>query len=128
VRVDHWRTWTLFGRLGLHNWRTRGRNVCGNARYPLEWDANFRGGHPARPSESRRSGSYSIRLVDETIEAVASEFGNLLTKVAPDKASVELGVEIAAEPGRLTAILVKGTAKANLTITLEWQKAGTAAK
>jgi len=64
----------------------------------------------------------------KTIEAVASEFGNLLTKVAPDKASVELGVEIAAEPGRLTAILVKGTAKANLTITLEWQKAGTAAK
>jgi len=33
---------------------------------------------------------------------------------------VEFGLEVALESGQLTAVLVKGSAKANLKITLEW--------
>ena len=41
-------------------------------------------------------------------------------KVAPTKASVEFGIEVAVEPGKVTALWVKGSGKANLKITLEW--------
>ncbi len=43
-----------------------------------------------------------------------------LARVKPTKASVELGLEIGVEAGQLTALLVKGTGKANLKITLQW--------
>lgn len=33
---------------------------------------------------------------------------------------MEFGLEVALESGQLTAVLVKGSAKANLKITLEW--------
>ncbi|MEV6871967.1 CU044_2847 family protein [Amycolatopsis sp. NPDC051128] len=44
-----------------------------------------------------------------------------LTKVKPTKVTVEFGCEAGMESGRLTAILVKGTAKANLKVTMEWK-------
>ncbi len=43
-----------------------------------------------------------------------------LKRVKPSKAIVEFGIEIAASEGRLIAVVVKGDAKANLKITLEW--------
>ena len=44
-----------------------------------------------------------------------------LVKVKPAKASVELGLEVGLEAGQLTALLVKGSGKANLKITLTWE-------
>ncbi|MET7989727.1 CU044_2847 family protein [Amycolatopsis sp. NPDC005232] len=44
-----------------------------------------------------------------------------LTKVKPTKVTIEFGCEVGLESGKLTAILVKGTAKANLKVTMEWQ-------
>ena len=44
-----------------------------------------------------------------------------LRKVKPAKVAVEFGCEVGVESGQLTAILVKGTAKANLKVTLEWK-------
>mgnify|MGYP003717199083 CR=1 FL=1 len=38
----------------------------------------------------------------------------------PDKVSIELGFELSVESGALTALLVKGTSKANITVNLEW--------
>jgi hypothetical protein len=43
-----------------------------------------------------------------------------LKKVKPKKASVEFGLEVAVESGKLTTLLVKGTGTANLKIALEW--------
>jgi len=40
--------------------------------------------------------------------------------VKPQRASVEFGIEIAASEGKLLAVVVRGDAKANLKITLEW--------
>ncbi|MFF7977148.1 CU044_2847 family protein [Streptomyces sp. NPDC007905] len=55
------------------------------------------------------------------ISSVASELGAALRAVGPDAATVELGFEVGVEPGGLTAVLVKGTGKANLKLTLEWR-------
>jgi hypothetical protein len=69
-------------------------------------------------------GVLSFDQITKTIESVAQELGSCIKRVKPDKASVEFGVEIAVESGGLTALIVKGTAKGNLKITLTWESAG----
>lgn len=73
-------------------------------------------------------------VIDERVSNLPSSFDDVLHSlqslskavyetiqtVAPKKATVEFGVEVAAESGKLTALLVKGEGKANLKITLEW--------
>lgn len=56
----------------------------------------------------------------DSIEAISRSLYEAIKKVAPKKASVEFGVEVGLESGQLTALLVKGTGKANLKVTLEW--------
>jgi hypothetical protein len=41
--------------------------------------------------------------------------------VKPKKATVKFGMELAIESGQLTAVIVKGSGKGNLEITLEWE-------
>jgi hypothetical protein len=60
--------------------------------------------------------------ITDVIEKLAGTIVKTLEKVKPDKASVEFGLEIAVESGKITAFLVKGTGTANLKITLEWDK------
>jgi hypothetical protein len=55
------------------------------------------------------------------IEGVALAVQNALAKVRPAKASAELGLEVGVEGGQLIALLVKGSGKANLKITLTWE-------
>jgi hypothetical protein len=57
-----------------------------------------------------------------TVSAIASTIGARLSQAKAKKAVVEFGVELAAEAGGLMALLVKGTAKANVKITLEWSQ------
>lgn len=54
------------------------------------------------------------------IEGIAQSLVATLEKVKPQEASVELGLEIGIESGKLTALLVKGSGKANLKVTLKW--------
>ena len=67
-----------------------------------------------------------FRDITPTIKSITNEIANTLKDiketVKPDKVSVKLGVEVAVESGQLTALLVKGTSKANLEITMEWVK------
>jgi hypothetical protein len=58
--------------------------------------------------------------VSSAIEGIAQWAVDTFKKVQPTKASIEFGLEIGAEPGKLTTLLVKGSGKANLKITLEW--------
>jgi hypothetical protein len=58
--------------------------------------------------------------IAKTIEGIAGSLTGAIKKVAPKRASVEFGLEFQAESGGLTALIVKGTATANLKITLEW--------
>ncbi|CCQ57772.1 MULTISPECIES: CU044_2847 family protein [Crocosphaera] len=58
--------------------------------------------------------------VTNAIEAIATSITTTLDKVKPKKASVEFGVKVGVESGKLTTLLVKGSGEANLKITLEW--------
>lgn len=58
--------------------------------------------------------------IGHAIEGIAQTLISSLERVKPRKTSVELGVAIALESGKLTALLVQGSSTANLKITLEW--------
>ena len=65
---------------------------------------------------------FSFDAIGETLESLAVEIGHTIERVKPSKAAVKFGLEIAVESGKLTALLVKWSGKANLEITLEWSK------
>ena len=59
--------------------------------------------------------------VADAIEGVVQMIATPIQKVRPKKATVKFGMELAIEAGQLTAVIVKGSGKANLEITLEWE-------
>lgn len=64
----------------------------------------------------------SFRDVTDSIEGIAEAMTDSLSKITPDKASIKFGLEIQIEQGSLVAAIVRGTGKANLEVTLEWDK------
>ncbi len=62
----------------------------------------------------------SFKEVTDAIEGIAESVVTTLQKVKPKRASVEFGLEVALEAGKLTGLLVKGSGTSNLKITLEW--------
>lgn len=68
------------------------------------------------------TGGFSLDNVTKSIEKISTALAKTVKKVKPDKASIEFGIEIATQEGQLTALLVQGSATANLTIRLEWEK------
>lgn len=71
--------------------------------------------------EQKISGkSISFSSITESIKEVSSEIINSIEIVKPKSAKVEIGFEIVAESGAITAMLVKGTGTASLKITFEW--------
>ena len=71
---------------------------------------------------SAKDAGFSFDNVTKSIKSIASEIAKVIKDVQPNKATVSLGFEVATSEGQLTALLVKGTATANLAITLEWAK------
>lgn len=77
-------------------------------------------------TESPVSGEIlSFEEVTNTIKAVATGLEKTLTSVKPSKATIEFGVELKYEPGRLLAVIMQGSSTVNLKITLEWEKKST---
>ncbi len=60
--------------------------------------------------------------VADAIEGLVQLIASPIQKVKPKKATVKFGMELAIESGQLTAVIVKGSGKANLEITLEWER------
>jgi len=58
--------------------------------------------------------------IQSAIEGIGEMVVAAVKKLAPSKTSVEFGIEVAVEPGKVTALWVKGSGKANLKVTLEW--------
>ena len=58
--------------------------------------------------------------VRAALEAVASELGQVWDRVRPSEATVELGVNLTAKAGKLTALIVEGGGEASLKVTLKW--------
>lgn len=69
-------------------------------------------------------GPRAFKEVTDTVEGLAKAMIGTLKKVKPRAATVEFGLQIGVESGKLTALLVKGTGNANLKITLEWGEIG----
>jgi hypothetical protein len=70
--------------------------------------------------EEVAGGPLSFEGVGATIEALSANLAEALKKARPTKASLEFGCEVAVEGGHLTALIVKGSGKATLKVTLEW--------
>jgi hypothetical protein len=64
----------------------------------------------------------SFEEVTKTITAISEGLAKTISTVKPSKAVVEFGVEFKHEPGKLLAVIVQGSTKVNLKITLEWSK------
>lgn len=65
---------------------------------------------------------FSFDDVTETITAISKSMAKTLSVVQPTKATVEFGVELQYESGKLLAVIGKGSSKVNLKISLEWSK------
>jgi hypothetical protein len=62
----------------------------------------------------------SFEDITGTIKSIAKSIIAVWNEVQPSKATAEFGIEVGVEPGSVTALLVKGSGKANIKITLEW--------
>lgn len=60
--------------------------------------------------------------VTAALSSFAGQLGDALHQAAPERAVVEFGCQLGVEAGKLTALVVQGTASANLKVTLEWSK------
>jgi hypothetical protein len=58
--------------------------------------------------------------VTGAIEEISRAITSSIEKVKPQSASVEFGLEVAVQEGKLTALLVQGSGTASVTITLGW--------
>lgn len=63
---------------------------------------------------------YSFEDFAASLEALTRKLHDTIKKIEPTKASIEFGIEVGVEAGKLTALLVKGSGKANLKVILEW--------
>jgi hypothetical protein len=62
-----------------------------------------------------------FREVTDTIKAVASELTDTLKVLQPNKATIKFGLEIGIQSGQITTLIVQGSSKGNIEITLEWE-------
>jgi hypothetical protein len=61
-----------------------------------------------------------LESVWEMVAQISRGIAEKLKEAQAKKAAVEFGIEIGLEAGNFTAMLVKGSGKANVKITLEW--------
>ncbi|NJN72446.1 MAG: hypothetical protein HC799_06320 [Limnothrix sp. RL_2_0] len=61
-----------------------------------------------------------FEAVTKVVGGIAKGLQKTFDTVKPKKATVEFGLELALESGKLTALLVEDTTTASLKITLEW--------
>lgn len=98
--------------------------TVGNATIHIE-AREFDDGTPKKVAVGDVVEALPFESISNAIESIGKELAATLSKVSPTKASVELGLEIGVEAGQLVALVAKGTAKANLKVTLEWTSPST---
>jgi hypothetical protein len=65
--------------------------------------------------------AFSFDGVRQTIEAIAGELSQAWDKVKPTEATVEFGLSLTAKTGKLTGLVVDGSAAASLKVSLVWK-------
>jgi hypothetical protein len=66
---------------------------------------------------------FDFTEVTATLAGLAEALRPAVAAAKPHKMSVELGLELALKSGKLTGLIVEGSGKAALKVTLEWQRA-----
>lgn len=56
----------------------------------------------------------------ESVTEISKAVMSAIDAIKPDSAEVEFGIDASVESGELTALLVKGSGKANLKVKLSW--------
>ena len=64
----------------------------------------------------------SLSACLEAIQEVASTLRSKASSLKPTKTTVEFGVELALDSGKLVALLADGSAKASIKVDLEWSE------
>lgn len=83
-----------------------------------EEDVGFR--PPVSTEQEVSFASTDFDQVARAIEEIANSLTKSIERIAPKKTTVEFGIELQAEAGALTALIVKGSGKANLKVSMEW--------
>lgn len=71
--------------------------------------------------EDVKFGVKQFQPIADVIEGIVEMIAIPIQKAKPQKAVVKFSIELALESGELTAVIVKGSSKANLEIALEWE-------
>lgn len=66
--------------------------------------------------------SMKFDSVVDSLTAIANQLDGAIRSVAPDKATVEFSLQLSAQSGKLTALLVQGEANATVRVALEWNR------
>ena len=76
----------------------------------------------ARPVGEQQIGDLTLpfQQVAAGIGALAQDISAAVQRAQPDKAQVKFALEISVQPEGLSALLVKGSGKGSLEVTLEW--------
>ncbi|MFC7220103.1 CU044_2847 family protein [Streptomyces polyrhachis] len=61
--------------------------------------------------------------VRDTVQAIADQLNQVWERSRPTEASVEFALKLTSKGGRLTGLLVDGSAEAALKVTLTWRRA-----
>lgn len=75
------------------------------------------------------SGEAEVASLEQTLDAVTDAVQKVgaglvqaMKAVGPTKFNIELGFALTVKEGKLVALLVNGTATANIKVTLEWTR------
>jgi len=60
--------------------------------------------------------------IAQTLTRIAGGLQTAIETAKPSKAAVEIGLEFGLEAGKVVALIARGSGKANLKVTLEWDK------
>jgi len=63
-----------------------------------------------------------FEAVSKAIESFAKSTYSVIQKVKPTKGSIEFGVSVGLEAGKLIALIADGKTTASVKITLEWER------
>lgn len=65
---------------------------------------------------------FSFEQITDALQGITEAIKGTIDKVKPQKTIVKFGLEIGVESGGLSAMIVKGSGKGNLEISIEWGK------
>ena len=65
---------------------------------------------------------FDFEGVGKSLRGLAGAIQAALEDAAPDRTTVEFGIEIAAQSAGLSGLVVEGGGRGSLVVTLEWEK------